>query len=126
MEDHFTSGTFRVWSEDNPVALVLHVTGELDLMTAPSLRVRFQQLIGRDRPIVVDFSELQYLDMAGLHALEDCHQQAKHEGQRVLLVGSSPLVHKILAIVQLNERVPAVGTMEEALKAIEQRDGDVS
>ena len=126
MEDYFTSGNFRAWSEEIPVALVLHVAGELDLMTAPALQLRFRQLIGRDRPIVVDFSELQYLDMAGVHALEDCHQQAKQAGQRVVLVGSSPLVHKILAIVHLNERVPLVDTMEEALKAVEQVERGVS
>lgn len=117
---HFIANNFQAWSEEIPPALVLHVAGEIDLMTAPSLQLHLTQLIGRDCPIIVDCSELQYLDMAGVHVLEVCHRQAEQSGQRLVLVGSTPLVHKILVIVRLDQRVPLVDTLGEALEAVGQ------
>ena len=122
MENHFSSRNFKAWPEELPVASVLHVEGELDLLTAPALKQHVVQLMGRSRAIVVDCSALQYLDMAGIHVLEDSHQQADQAGQQLLLVGSTPLVHKILAITQLNQRVPLFDTMAHALKAIGQEE----
>lgn len=106
-------------SEDIPSGSVLHVRGELDLSSAPSLRARLGRLLDRGRAVIVDCSELQYLDMAGVHVLEDCHQGAAQRGQRLVLVGSVPLVHRILTIIRLNERMPVVDTVGEALELLE-------
>jgi len=56
--------------------------------------------------------------MAGGHVLEDCHQRAAHRDQRLVLVGSVPLVHRILAIIKLNERMPVVHAISEALELL--------
>jgi anti-sigma B factor antagonist len=107
-------------SEDIPSGSILHVIGELDLASAPYLRAMLVRLIDRGRSVIVDCSELQYLDMAGIHVLEDSHRQAADRGQRLVLVGSVPLVHKILAIIGLNERMPVVDTIAEALELLGQ------
>jgi len=105
-------------SEDIPSGSILHVHGELDLSSAPSLRAQLVRLLDRGRPVIVDCSELRYLDMAGVHVLEDCHQRAAHRDQRLVLVGSVPLVHRILAIIKLNERMPVVHAISEALELL--------
>jgi len=112
--------------EDIPSGSILHVRGELDLSSAPSLRAELVRLLDRGRSVIVDCSELQYLDMAGVHVLEDCHQRAAHRGQRLVLVGSVPLVHKILAIIRLNERMPVVDAIGEALELLGQEVARVS
>lgn len=126
MEHDLTSNTFRASCEEISPVLVLHVAGEIDFMTAPCLKQHVDQLIGRGLPIIVDCSVLRYLDMAGIHVLEDCHQRAEQAGQRLFLVGSAPLVHKIFAITQLNQRIPLFDTMGEALKAVGQEEMDVA
>ena len=108
----------HTWSEDIPSGSILHMRGELDLCSAPSFRTDLVQLIGRGRPVVVDFSELQFLDMRGIHVLEDCNRLAEQRGQRLVLVGSVPLVHKILTIAKVRERICVVDTVGEALKAL--------
>lgn len=109
-------------SEDIPSGSILHVRGELDLASAPSLHAELVRLLDRGRAVIVDCSELQYLDMAGVHVLEDCHQRAAQRGQRLVLVGSIPLVHRILAIVRLNERMPVVDVIGEALELLGQKE----
>jgi len=60
--------------------------------------------------------------MKGVHVLEDCHERAEQLGQRLVLVGSVPLIHRILIIIKLHERMPVVDTVGEAL-AILGREG---
>ncbi len=108
----------RTWSEDTPSSSILHVRGEVDLCSAPCFRTDLVQLIGRGRPVVVDFSELQFLDMKGIHVLEDCNRLAEQRGQRLVLVGSVPLVHKILTIAKVKERICVVDTVAEALEVL--------
>jgi ABC-type transporter Mla MlaB component len=69
-------------SEDILSGSILHVHGEVDFLSAPSLQTEIMHLIDRGRTVIVDFSELQYLDMKGVHVLEDCHQRAEQLGQR--------------------------------------------
>ena len=109
----------QLWVEESAVGTIVHVRGEIDLGSASSLRARLMQLIG-GHPIIVDCSEIHYLDMQGIRVLEECHRQAEQEGQRLVLVGSSPLVRKILAIVKLDQRLPVLHTMEEAINALGQ------
>src|SRR5690348_8818667 len=86
----------RTWSEDIPSGSVLHVLGELDLSSAPYLRTALMRLIGRGRSVIVDFSKLRYLDMTTVRVLEDCYKRAEQLGQRFVLVGSVPVIHRIL------------------------------
>ncbi len=111
----FSPEILQTWSEDIPSGSILHVLGELDLSSAPSLRTALMRLIGQGRSVIVDFSELRYLDMHGVHTLEDCHKRAEQLGQRFVLVGSVPLIHRILLIIKLHERMPVVDTVGEAL-----------
>ena len=118
MKGHATPEIFEAWSEETPSGYILHVRGEVDLLTAPSFRGHLMQLVGRGRSIIVDCAQLQYLDMKGVHVLEECHREANQLGQRLVLVGSYPIVHKILAIIKLNQRIPVVDSLGEALKAL--------
>src|SRR5579864_9610628 len=85
-------GILQTWCEDIPSGSILHVLGELDLASAPSLRTALMRLIDRGRSVIVDFSELRYLDMNSVHVLVDCHKRAEQLGQRFVLVGSVPLI----------------------------------
>ncbi len=110
----------HAWSEDIPSGSILHVLGEVDLASAPSLRAVLMHLIGRGRSVIVDCSELQYLDMTGVHVFEDCHERAEQLRQRVVLVASIPSVHRILVIIKLHERMPIADTVGEALAILRQ------
>jgi anti-anti-sigma factor len=120
VEQPFPSAILQARYEETPSALILHLRGEVDGLTAPLFREHLLRLVGLDRPIIVDCHQLQYLDMRGVRVLEDCHREAARQGQRLVLVGSVPLVHKILTIVELSQRIPVVDSMGEALRILEQ------
>jgi anti-anti-sigma factor len=51
-------------------ASVLHLSGEVDLLTAPALRERlYDAALGSERMLVVDLSAVTFLDCAGLGPL---------------------------------------------------------
>jgi anti-sigma B factor antagonist len=118
-----SSENLELLSEETPSVSVLHVGGEVDLLSAPLLREHLMRLIieGHGVPVIVNFSELRYLDMKGVRVLEDCCRRAERQGSQLILVGSTPLVHRILAIVELEQRIRVVATMGEALKVLGKR-----
>jgi anti-sigma B factor antagonist len=119
-----TPEILRLSSEETPSATVLRVAGEVDLLSAPSLRERLVRLIAdaRGRSIIVDCSAVEYLDMMGVRVLEECHTRAEGKGLRFVLVGSGRLVHRILTIVQLDRRIPVVDTMADAVRTLAQAE----
>lgn len=108
----------RSWVENHPSADILHLEGEVDVFSAPNFRTRLSPLIGTARPLIVDFSGLQYLDMNGVHVLEEAYRRASQMGQPMVLVGSVPIVHTILAIVELNQRIPLHDSVGEAIESL--------
>jgi anti-anti-sigma factor len=124
MGEDSTAEVLQVSSEETASASVLHVHGEVDAFSAPLLQEQLMRRIteGRGVPVIVDCAELRYLDMKGVRVLENCHRRAERQGVRLVIVGSSPLVHRILTIVELDQRIPVVDTMGEALKALGLRE----
>jgi anti-anti-sigma factor len=104
--------------ETTPVAFIVRLTGEIDLSSQPDLRKHLMQYVGRDRSIIADCSRLKYLDAGGTRVLDECCQEAARHGQRFVLVASSPSVHKVITLVELDRRVPVVDTMEEAVQLL--------
>jgi anti-sigma B factor antagonist len=56
-------------------SVVLRLTGELDIATAPVLRKAVNELVSPHlRALVLDVEELSFVDVIGLRALEDARQ----------------------------------------------------
>jgi anti-sigma B factor antagonist len=89
---------------------------ELDITNAAGLR---SALLEADPhgTLVVDMSRTQFCDTAGLHALVGAHKRAQAEGGEVLLVTTGAAVPRIMAITGLDQLIPHVTSLEEALEA---------
>ncbi|WP_456551153.1 STAS domain-containing protein [Blastococcus sp. SYSU D00813] len=60
------------------------VTGEVDCSTAPRLTSCIDSLLAAaPRELVVDLTEVTFLDSAGLHALVTAHARAERTGTRL-------------------------------------------
>ncbi len=108
----------RAEVEDTPSTTILHLIGEIDITSVALLDEQLSRLIGTRKHIVVDFSQVHYLDMLAIHMLQDAHRRALEGGQRMALVGSDPIVHTLLTIVELHYRVPLYDTLSNALTSI--------
>ena len=77
----------------DPSGLVLTVSGELDIATAPALRKRLDAAIdaGKHR-LVIDLSAVSFLDSIALAAIVHAKQRLPEDGKMALAVAPSSYV----------------------------------
>ena len=85
-------------AQDLPEVLVLHPRGDLDTVTAPALRQGLLELLGRNaKLVVVDMTDVGFLDSAGLAALVGVHRDLP-SGQQIALANVPPRMQRALHI----------------------------
>jgi anti-sigma B factor antagonist len=93
---------------------VLH--GSLDLATSPSLRAALLDATERDGgQIVVDLSQLEFLDSTGLGALIGAHKRALESDGSVRLVVKEGQILRLLRITGLLEVLAVYCSLDDAL-----------
>ena len=111
----------------NPIVLddaagdvvVVVVEGEHDIYTAPTLRKRLDEAIGRGGGIVVDLTGATFVDSSVLGALLAARRRALEADQGfVVCVGASvePGVQRILDITGLTPVLPVVSERAAAIE----------
>jgi anti-sigma B factor antagonist len=112
----------------NPIVLddaagdvvVVVVEGEHDIYTAPTLRERLDEAIGRGGGIVVDRTGATFVDSSVRGALLDARRRALEAGQGfVVCIGEAvePGVQRILDITGLVPVLPVIIGRAEAIDA---------
>ena len=89
---------------------------DIDITNAEQLRAALSEAAahGQGR-FVVDMTRTQFCDTAGLHALVAAHKRSRTGDSRLLLVMPGSGVLRIFAITGLDQVIPHVATLEEAL-----------
>ena len=110
--------------EGSPVA---HIRGEVDMSNAGELSMALQSAVIQSAAgLVIDFSETQYLDSAGLHFIFDLGKRLRDRGQRLyLVVPSESPVSAVLEIVNVDSLAPRCETLELALEQLRAHAADV-
>ena len=101
--------------EENPEVVLLHVRGEVDLFTTPVLRSHLQFLVEQGKNVAVVLTEVQFIDLAGIRALEECHRLAQERGSRVVLASPSTVVRRVFEILGIQRTVDVLPTKAAAL-----------
>ena len=78
----------------------LYVTpeGEIDAYTAPMLRRAFARLTDRHKALIVEVSEITFIDSTGLKVLTTMQRA---EPQRFVLSGTSPPFERVLELTDM-------------------------
>jgi anti-sigma B factor antagonist len=96
--------------------VVVWARGEIDLFTAPVLRRQLNEAVGRNAArVIVDLSDVSFMDSSGVHALILALRTAQRGGGSVGLVGACRTVERVLVLSRLDELFPLHATMEQAL-----------
>ena len=83
---------------------VLPLKGEIDLHVSPSVTASLNAMIEKKpRRLVVDLSEVTYIDSAGLAALIEAMQKVEGYGGKFLLAGLQETVRSIFEISRLDQ-----------------------
>ena len=94
------------------------ISGELDTFGAQSVREELGLVRSTER-LVIDLSELAFVDSAGLHALFAVGRGAKDVGARVAFVvpASSP-IRRVIELVHLADVSPVCDAVDQALERL--------
>ena len=78
---------------------VVQVSGELDIATAPQLRDHLLALIRDGHRIVLELTEIEFMDCSGLEVLLACHRGAERAGTGLVLRRPS---HRVIRLLELS------------------------
>jgi anti-anti-sigma factor len=79
----------------------LALAGELDLATAPMLRLRLRELREAKVKVQLDLSEVSFIDSSGAHAITDALHDARAAGQELQIAPRlAPQVQRMFRILK--------------------------
>ncbi len=91
---------FEVAEEDMDGKLVVSVAGELDLSTAQELAHRIDERLGDGATnVMLDLSELTFMDSSGLRLLIELHQRAEQDSWELNLI--APKLESARAVLRM-------------------------
>ena len=117
---------FKCWVEKSPLAAIVHVRGDVDLLTAVAFRACVHTTASSDTNhggMIIDLSELEYIDASGLLTLEEGRQLCRQHSRELVLVAPPPHIELILEMLKLTELLPVL-TSVEALSVRAQFNGE--
>jgi len=116
---------FKCWVEKSPLAAIVHVRGDVDLLTAVEFRACVHTTASSDTNhggMIIDLSELEYIDASGLLTLEEGRRLCQQHSRELVLVAPPPHIEQILEMLKLTELLPVL-TSVEALSVRAQFNG---
>ena len=103
-----------VAAADGPGVTRITLTGELDLATAPQLRTALSRAAEDAELVVVDLSELKFMDSTGIQTILTADAQLRAAGRRLALVPGPPQVQRVFELTGLADKLPFVSNCDHA------------
>jgi anti-sigma B factor antagonist len=99
--------------------VVLSISGDVDIDTAPELHTAIEQALNRPCPrVVVDLAGVQFCDSTGLSALVIGHNRAVAKGGWIRLAAPSDWMCRLLGTVGLTRRLTVHRDVPDALVSV--------
>ena len=94
-------------------------SGAIDLHVSPELRASLRTIIDEEKPkkLVVDLSQVPYIDSSGIAVLIGAMQSLEHEGGVFLLAGAQEGVRMIFESAKLDQYFRLFPDVESAAAA---------
>ena len=105
------------WHDDVPVA---RLAGEIDVSNVDDLGTRLRSMVSNQSlALVVDLSEVSYVDSAGINLMFAVAEELRARQQRLVLVVSdgSP-IERMFTLTGLDTSVPMHATLAAALASL--------
>lgn len=83
----------------NPGTAVIALSGDHDLTTRDAIHELLAALVAENELVVVDVSQVEFIDASFLHNLVDADRESRARGNHFRLrIGASSMVEKVLRI----------------------------
>jgi anti-anti-sigma factor len=86
----------------DPSSTVVRLSGEFDITTVPSLRSALDLAYEFGQRIVVDMSDVDFVDAAAISLLVAAGSGAREYGSQLVVRNPSPFVSRVLAMASLD------------------------
>ena len=102
---NFQTQTLDIDVDHADGAVVVRPRGELDLASTPDLRAILQEQYNKKASVLLDLSELTFLDSSGLRLIWDTATAAKQHGLELALASGPPEVMRVFELTGLRKRL---------------------
>lgn len=100
---------FGISEHKHSDATVLHVDGELDILTAPKLSAELDVIIRKYAgDVVIDLSDVLFIDSAGLHILLSAHRRLTRASRRMSVICGDGPVRRVIELARLTDTLGVV------------------
>ena len=97
---------------------LVHVDGELDILTAPKVGAELDAIIRRcDGDVVIDLRDALFIDSAGLHILLNARRRLTRAQRRMSVICGEGPVRRVIALARLIETLSVVPSLEQTAPA---------
>ena len=98
--------------------MVLDVTGEIDVYTAPQFKEAVNTIIATgQKHLIIDMGNVTYMDSSGFGVLLSATKRLRPEGGTINLVRCNTVIGRVLKITRLDTVFATYDNMDDALKA---------
>lgn len=93
---------------------VIKLHGELDLASAPAFTAQLEET-GTRAPtaVVIDLTELEFMDSTGLRSILMAHERCDENGQRFAVIPGGRQVARLLEIARVEEHLNLISSPAE-------------
>jgi anti-anti-sigma factor len=93
--------TYKITEEDNISTIFLD--GEIDMDKTEEVKEVIFQKIDSGKDVVLNLSNVQYMDSSGISVLIESHQKALEKGTKVIIKDVSKSVLKVIMMAKLEQ-----------------------
>ena len=97
-------------------ASIVVFTGEIDLESSPAARETLLKCVEHTSNVIVDLSEVSYIDSSGVASLVEALQAAKKKGCQFALAAVSEPTRRVLELARLDKVFTLYDSVELALE----------
>lgn len=111
-----SASQLHVESERGADAVIVHVTGEVDMSSASMLADELTKALDASASVVVDLAGVTFLGTSGLSVLVDANARCQANGASVRLVPSQP-ARRAIEVTGLDKELQLFTTVGAAIGA---------
>ena len=117
MSANAQSCEFTVSKEELDGAILLVLSGELDIAAAPGFITDLRDVISQGKgPVILDVRDLDYVDSSGLGVLASTAGALKKAGRALVAFGCHGIFLRALQLSKLDRELGCFATLDEALQ----------
>ncbi|RKX55740.1 MAG: anti-sigma factor antagonist [Thermotoga sp.] len=107
---------FNVEVEKRDGAVIIYPKGEINAYHVSDFKARVLESIPEGEKVIIDFSNVDYVDSAGLGSLVSILKHVKTENKEMKLISLKPNLKKVFELTKLDMVFDMFDDLDSALK----------